>query len=50
MKILYIYTYIFWQNIFKMEQEDYVKEDIDWSYVDFIDNQDILDLIEKVKA
>lgn len=31
-----------------MEQEEYTKEGIDWSYVNFIDNQDILDLIEKV--
>ncbi|KAI6684218.1 hypothetical protein NL676_030131 [Syzygium grande] len=35
------------QHVFKMEQEEYKKEDIDWSYVDFVDNQDILDLIEK---
>ncbi|KAI4340198.1 hypothetical protein MLD38_025060 [Melastoma candidum] len=34
-------------NIFKTEQEDYKKEDIDWSYVEFIDNQDVLELIEK---
>lgn len=31
-----------------MEQEEYTKEEIDWSYIEFIDNQDILDLIEKV--
>lgn len=31
-----------------MEQEEYTKEEIDWSYIDFVDNQDILDLIEKV--
>ncbi|KAL3812395.1 hypothetical protein ACJIZ3_013663 [Penstemon smallii] len=30
-----------------MEQEEYTKEEIDWSYIEFIDNQDILDLIEK---
>ena len=36
------------QHVFKMEQEEYKKEDIDWSYVEFVDNQDILDLIEKV--
>ncbi|KAK4741814.1 hypothetical protein SAY87_025402 [Trapa incisa] len=35
------------QHVFKMEQEQYTKEGIDWSYVKFIDNQDILDLIEK---
>ncbi|KAG8658490.1 hypothetical protein MANES_03G155500v8 [Manihot esculenta] len=35
------------QHVFKMEQEEYTKEKIDWSYIDFIDNQDVLDLIEK---
>lgn len=37
-----------WQHVFKMEQEEYTKEKIDWSYIEFVDNQDILDLIEKV--
>jgi len=32
-----------------MEQEEYTKEEIDWSYIQFVDNQEILDLIEKVK-
>ena len=46
--------YLFWyritllQHVFKMEQEEYTKEEIDWSYIEFIDNQDVLDLIEKV--
>ncbi|KAJ8530690.1 hypothetical protein K7X08_023571 [Anisodus acutangulus] len=35
------------QHVFKMEQEEYTKEEIDWSYIEFIDNQDILDLVEK---
>ncbi|KAK6937825.1 Myosin head, motor domain [Dillenia turbinata] len=35
------------QHVFKMEQEEYIKEGIAWSYVDFVDNQDVLDLIEK---
>ena len=39
-----------WQHVFKMEQEEYTKEEIDWSYIEFVDNQDILDLIEKVCA
>ena len=30
------------QHVFKMEQEEYTKEEIDWSYIDYI-----LDLIEK---
>lgn len=39
--------YLF-QHVFKMEQEEYSKEEINWSYIEFIDNQDVLDLIEKV--
>ena len=31
-----------------MEQEEYTREEIDWSYIEFVDNQDVLDLIEKV--
>lgn len=33
-----------------MEQEEYTKEEINWSYVEFVDNQDVLDLIERVSA
>ncbi|XAR58624.1 Myosin ATPase [Bertholletia excelsa] len=36
------------QHVFKMEQEEYTKEEIDWSYIEFVDNQDVLDLIEKL--
>ncbi|KAF2947234.1 hypothetical protein DAI22_02g354400 [Oryza sativa Japonica Group] len=35
------------EHVFKMEQEEYKSEKIDWSYIEFIDNQDVLDLIEK---
>lgn len=38
------------QHVFKMEQEEYTKEGIDWSYLEFVDNQDVLDLIEKVST
>lgn len=34
-------------HIFKMEQAEYDKEKIDWSNIDFVDNQECLDLIEK---
>ncbi|XP_042384069.1 protein OPAQUE1-like [Zingiber officinale] len=35
------------EHVFKMEQEEYRNEEINWSYIEFIDNQDVLDLIEK---
>ncbi|XP_057964202.1 myosin-9 [Malania oleifera] len=35
------------EHVFKMEQDEYSKEEIDWSYIEFVDNQDVLDLIEK---
>eukprot|EP01102_Stenamoeba_stenopodia_P010426 TRINITY_DN313_c0_g2_i1.p1 TRINITY_DN313_c0_g2~~TRINITY_DN313_c0_g2_i1.p1 ORF type:complete len:1518 (+),score=388.08 TRINITY_DN313_c0_g2_i1:55-4608(+) len=34
-------------HIFKLEQQEYIKEKIDWSYIEFRDNQECLDLIEK---
>ncbi|XP_065861006.1 myosin-11-like isoform X2 [Euphorbia lathyris] len=34
-------------HVFKMDQKEYVKEGIDWSYIEYVDNQDVLDLIEK---
>lgn len=33
-------------HVFKQEQEQYEEECIDWSRVEFVDNQDVLDLIE----
>lgn len=34
------------QHVFKLEQEEYVKEGIDWKMIDFYDNQPCIDLIE----
>jgi len=34
-------------HIFTMEQREYEKEGISWSFISFPDNQDVLDLIEK---
>ena len=36
-------------HVFKAEQEEYASEGIDWSYVEFVDNQDVLDLLEGTK-
>lgn len=33
-------------HVFKQEQAEYEREEIDWSYIQFVDNQDVLDLIE----
>jgi myosin-5 len=33
--------------VFTLEQQEYKKEGIDWSFIDFPDNQDVLDLIDK---
>ena len=32
--------------VFKLEQQEYQKEGIEWSFISFPDNQDVLDLIE----
>ncbi|XP_055683305.1 unconventional myosin-VIIa-like isoform X4 [Lutzomyia longipalpis] len=35
----------FVKHIFKIEQEDYTKEGINWQHIAFVDNQDVLDMI-----
>lgn len=34
------------QHVFKLEQEEYIKEEIEWSFIDFSDNQPCINLIE----
>lgn len=34
------------QHVFKLEQEEYIREQIDWTFIDFSDNQPCIDLIE----
>ena len=38
------------QFVFKLEQEEYDREDISWSFVEFPDNQECLDLLENRTA
>lgn len=35
----------FVQHIFKMEQEYYMKEGVNWKHISYIDNQEVLDMI-----
>ena len=37
-------------QVFKGEQLEYAAEGVDWSYVEFVDNQDVLDLLEGASA
>ncbi|XP_058794767.1 unconventional myosin-Va [Phymastichus coffea] len=34
------------QHVFKLEQEEYLREEIEWTFIDFHDNQPCIDLIE----
>ncbi|KAI8334357.1 P-loop containing nucleoside triphosphate hydrolase protein [Chlamydoabsidia padenii] len=34
------------QHVFKLEQEEYIRENINWTFIDFSDNQKCIDLIE----
>ncbi|CDW54046.1 IQ and DIL and Myosin head domain containing prot ein, partial [Trichuris trichiura] len=34
------------KQVFKREQAEYIKESIEWSYINYVDNQPCLDLIE----
>lgn len=40
------YWFFRFQHVFKLEQEEYVREKISWSFIDFYDNQPCIDLIE----
>lgn len=33
-------------HVFKLEQEEYIREEIEWKMIDFYDNQPCIDLIE----
>ena len=40
-----LFSYLF-QHVFKLEQEEYMKEQIPWTLIDFYDNQPCINLIE----
>lgn len=37
---------LFSQHVFKLDQEEYLREGIEWKHIDFYDNQPCIDLIE----
>nr|ACZ80660.1 putative MYO2 [Cryptococcus depauperatus] len=40
------FTTEFNTHVFKLEQEEYVREGIEWKFIDFMDNQACIDIIE----
>ena len=38
---------LFIEHVFKLEQETYIREEVDWQFVEYEDNQPTLDLIAK---
>lgn len=41
-----VYVCVLMQHVFKLEQEEYMKEQIPWTLIDFYDNQPCINLIE----
>ena len=39
----------FTKHLFQVEQEEYIKEKINWGKIDFEDNIEVVDLFEKVR-
>ena len=38
---------LFIEHVFKLEQETYIREEVDWQFVEYEDNQHTIDLISK---
>ena len=39
-----VFVYVCFQHVFLLEQDEYVREGIDWKEINFVDNQPLLDL------
>ena len=46
MSVLSLCVQQFNQHVFKLEQEEYVREKINWTFIEFSDNQPCIDVIE----
>ena len=42
--------FFFNQHVFRLEQKEYAKEKIDWTNIDYQDNQPVIDLIASKPA
>jgi myosin-15 len=42
--------FFFNQHIFRIEQNEYSKENIDWRHIEFRDNQPVIDLLASKPA
>ena len=38
---------LFIEHVFKLEQEVYIREEVEWNFVSYTDNQPVIDLISK---
>lgn len=41
-----VFVFVCVQHVFKLEQEEYMREQIPWTLIDFYDNQPCINLIE----
>ena len=46
LQLSHMYMYMYIQHVFQLEQAEYVREEIDWSFINYTDNQPCIDLIE----